>query len=429
MPLGIMKLLHIINQGGTKMAQLNINLNLEEILPKFSGDREGAFAYLLQTMLNAILQAESAEQLHAGSYERTDERAGYRNGSYERELNTRIGTITLKVPKHRDGVPFKTLIFDNYCRSEAALIASMAEMVVNGVSTRKVSTVVETLCGKSISKSSVSDLCKDLDEAVSEFKSRPLTDHYPFVTVDATYFKVRENYRIISKAFMIAYAVNSEGRREIIGFEAYPNESKETWTDFFKSLKIRGLKDVRMFISDAHDGIKHAISHVFPDTPWQRCQFHFIRNITDKMPKTYIAGLKAELNEMFNCETIEEAREKRDSIISDYKDIAESAMACLDEGFEDSMTVMILPKKYRKLFRTSNHIERLNKELKRRSNVIGIFPNVDSLNRLMGSVLIELNEKRKGMRQLIHKPAYNEIEAKADKLKARAKEQQMLLAA
>lgn len=411
------------------MAQLNINLNLDEILPKFSGDRDGAFAYLLQTMLNAILKSESTEQLHAESYERTDERSGYRNGTYERDLTTRIGSITLNVPKHRDGIPFKTLIFENYCRSEAALIASMAEMVVNGVSTRKVSKVVETLCGKSISKSSVSDICKDLDEAVREFKSRPLTDHYPFVTVDATYFKVRENHRIISKAFMIAYAVNSEGHREIIGFDAYPNESKETWTDFLQGLKRRGLRDVRMFISDAHDGIKHAISHVFPDTPWQRCQFHFIRNITDKMPKTYIEGLKAELHEMFNCETIEDARKKRDSIINDYNDIAESAMSCLDEGFEDAMTVMVLPKSFRQRFRTSNHIERLNSELKRRSKVIGIFPNAESLVRLMGSVLIELDEKHRSMRQLFYKPGYNEIEARTEKLKARAKEQQLLLAA
>jgi len=197
------------------MAQLNITLNQDEILQLMSGDREGAFAMLLQDSLNAILKAESAEQLNAESYERTNSRTGYRNGTRERELNTRIGTITLQVPRHR-GAPFKSMIFDNYCRSEAALIASMAEMVVNGVSTRKVSKVVETLCGISISKSAVSDLLKELDEAVEAFKNRPLTDHYPFVVIDATYFKVREDHKIISKAFMIAYATNSEGYRDII---------------------------------------------------------------------------------------------------------------------------------------------------------------------------------------------------------------------
>ena len=417
------------------MAQLNITLNQDEILQLMKGDREGAFAALLQNSLNAVLKAESAEQLHAESYERTEERTGYRNGTRERVLNTRIGSITLDVPKHR-GEPFKTMIFDNYCRSEAALIAAMAEMVVNGVSTRKVENVVETLCGLSISKSAVSDLCKELDEAVEEFRSRPLTDHYPFVTIDATYFKVREDRRVISKALMIAYATNSalmiayatnsEGRRDIIGFGVYANESKETWRAFLLSLRSRGLKSVRVFVSDSHEGIKYAIAQVFPETPWQRCQFHFTRNILDKTPKRYAEGLKSELQEMFNCNTIEEARTRRDTIIADYRDVAESAMICLDEGFEDSMTAMELPKHLRKLFRTSNHIERLNKELKRRSKVIGIFPNAESLNRLMGSVLIELNEKRKHSRRLFYKPAYNEIEAHADRLTKKAREQQQM---
>lgn len=410
------------------MAQLNITLNQDEILQLMQGDREGAFAALLQESLNSILKAESASQLNAESYERTNRRTGYRNGIRERELNTRIGSITLQVPRHR-GEPFKTMIFDNYCRSEAALIASMAEMVVNGVSTRKVSKVVETLCGLSVSKSAVSDLCKELDEAVNAFKNRSLTDHYPFVVIDATYFKVREDHKIISKAFMVAYATNSEGHRDIIGFGAYANESRETWLDFLSSLKRRGLKDVRVFVSDAHEGIKHAISLLFPETPWQRCQFHFTRNILDKMPKKYIEGLKTELREMFNSETISEARKKRDSIIADYRDIAESAMTCLDEGFEDAMTVMVLPIHLRKYMRTSNHIERLNTELKRRSKVIGIFPNTDSLNRLMGAVLMERNESFKEKKRLFYKPTYNEFESHVGALRARAKEQQQLMAA
>ncbi len=411
------------------MAQLNITLNQDEILQLMTADREGAFVKLLQDSLNSIMKAESFEQLHAESYERCDDRQGYRNGSRERKLNTRIGTITLNVPKHRNGTPFKTTIFDTYSRSEAAFVMSMAEMVVNGVSTRKVTNVIETLCGTSISKSAVSDVCKDLDKAVNEFRNRPLTDCYPFVTVDATYFKVREDHKVISKAFMIAYAVNSKGLRDIIGFGAYPNESNDTWKDFLTGLSSRGLRDVRMFISDSHEGIKYAIAHIFPDTPWQRCQFHFRRNIIDKMPKKYQAGIADELNEMFNCDTIESAREKRDSIISDYRDIAEPAMSCLDEGFEDSMTVMALPENIRKLFRTSNHIERLNKELKRRSNVIGIFPNVASLERLMGSVLMERNDKMQSARRIFYTPAYQEVEASVKKLRQKAKEQQRMLQA
>lgn len=373
------------------MAQLNITLDQAEILQLLSENSGEAFKNILQASLNKVLQAESAEQLKAAPYERSEERTDCRNGSRERELNTRIGRITLKVPRHREQ-PFKTMVFENYSRSEAALIAGMAEMVVNGVSTRKVSRVMEELCGTSFSKSTVSDVCKDLDKAVQEFRTRPLDGEYPFLTVDATYFKVRENSRIISKAFMIAYGTNAQGHREILGFGVYQNESVATWTDFLMGLKKRGLTGLLMITSDAHDGILNAIGKVYPTVPWQRCQFHFIRNITDKAPKKYQAGLRAELQEMFNCKSTAEARKIRDRIAEEYRDVAESAITCLDEGFESSMTVMLLPIGLQKYYRTSNHIERLNKELKRRSKVIGVFPNEGSVLRLIGSVLIELHD-------------------------------------
>lgn len=373
------------------MAQLNITLNQEEIQALLLEDQGEAFKKILQTSLNKILQAESAEKLKAGPYERSAERTDSRNGSRDRDLNTRVGRITLQVPRHRN-VPFKTLVFENYSRSEAALVAGMAEMVVNGVSTRKVSRVMETLCGTSFSKSAVSDVCKDLDKAVKEFRTRPLEGDYPFLTVDATYFKVRENSRVISKAFMIAYGTNAEGHREILGFGVYANESSATWTDFLLGLKKRGLTGLLMVTSDAHDGILNAIGKVFPTVPWQRCQFHFIRNITDKAPKKYQAGLRTELQELFNCKTLAEARKIRDRIMEDYRDVAEPAVTCLDEGFESAMTVMLLPAWLRRFYRTSNQIERLNKELKRRSKVIGVFPNEDSVLRLMGSVLMERHD-------------------------------------
>lgn len=357
-----------------------------------SENREDGFRKLLESSLNSILKAESAEQLNAAPYERTSERTGSRNGFRDRDLTTRIGTITLRVPKHRDGQPFKTMIFDSYSRSEAALVASMVEMVVNGVSTRKVTQVMETLCGKSYSKSAVSGLCKDLDTQVEEFRRHPITDRYPFMTVDATYFKIRENHRIISKAFMIAYGTNESGIREVLGFGVYPNESKETWRNFLLDLKNRGLSGLRMVTYDAHESIRYALNQVFPGVAWQRGQIHFSRNIADKAPKKYQAGIRAELQEMFQCRIIEDARKKKAEIISTYGDVAEAAMRCLDEGFESSMTVMVLPLSMQRFFRTSNHIERLNKELKRRSKAIGIFPNEQSLLRLMGSVLMERNE-------------------------------------
>ena len=373
------------------MAQLNITLNQEEIQALLLEDQGEAFKKILQASLNKILQAESAEKLKAEPYERSAERTDSRNGSRDRDLNTRVGRITLQVPRHRN-VPFKTLVFENYSRSEAALVAGMAEMVVNGVSTRKVSRVMETLCGTSFSKSAVSDVCKDLDKAVKEFRTRPLEGDYPFLTVDATYFKVRENSRVISKAFMIAYGTNAEGHREILGFGVYANESSATWTDFLLGLKKRGLTGLLMITSDAHEGILNAIGKVFPTVPWQCCQFHFIRNITDKAPKKYQAGLQTELQELFNCKTMAEARKVRDRIMEDYRDVAEPAVTCLDEGFESAMTVMLLPAWLRRFYRTSNQIERLNKELKRRSKVIGVFPNEDSVLRLMGSVLMERHD-------------------------------------
>lgn len=412
------------------MAQLNITLNQEEIQALLLEDQGEAFKKILQASLNKILQAESAEQLKAEPYERSAERTDSRNGSRDRDLNTRVGRITLQVPRHRN-VPFKTLVFENYSRSEAALVAGMAEMVVNGVSTRKVSRVMETLCGTSFSKSAVSEVCKDLDKAVKEFRNRPLEGDYPFLTVDATYFKVRENSRVISKAFMIAYGTNAEGHREILGFGVYANESSATWTDFLLGLKKRGLTGLLMITSDAHEGILNAIGKVFPTVPWQRCQFHFSRNITDKAPKKYQAGLRTELQEMFNCKTLAEARKIRDRIINDYRDVAESAVTCLDEGFESAMTVMLLPAWLRRFYRTSNQIERLNKELKRRSKVIGVFPNEDSVLRLMGSVLMERHDAMLAGRAVFSKDSLSAL-LKSDipaKLIVIAEEQRRLRAA
>ena len=411
------------------MAQLNITLNQEEILQLLSSNRDDAFKKLLQDSLNSILQAESTEQLKAEKYERSEERTDSRNGTRERQLTTRLGKIELVVPRHRD-VPFKSLIFDNYQRSEAALVASMAEMVIAGVSTRKVAKVVETLCGTSYSKSMVSEVCKDLDAAVNEFRNRPLTNSYPFVLFDATYFKVRNDHRIVSKAFMVAYATNPDGTREIIGFDLFDNETNDTWFMFIESLRKRGLHGVRVITSDAHQGILYAIKKVFPEVPWQRCQTHFSRNIMDKTPKKYQKGLHSELFEMYNASSLEEARKIRDRIIGDYNDVAPDAMECLDNGFESAMTVMVLPDPLRKYHRTSNHIERLNRELKRRSNVIGVFPNDESVIRIMGSVLMEMHELNASQRGHGYpKKQLHSIDEYLPQLQAIALEQQKLMVA
>ncbi|MGN0271090.1 MAG: transposase, partial [Candidatus Weimeria sp.] len=215
------------------------------------------------------------------------------------------------------------------------------------------------------------------------------------------------------------------------GFSAYRNESEETWTDFLKSLKRRGLTNPLMITSDAHEGIRKAISRVYPSVPWQRCQFHFSKNIADKAPKKYQAGLRTELTEMFSAKTEDEAVTIKDRIISDYSDVAEAAMQCLDEGFESSMTVMCLSAGLRKYYRTSNHIERLNKELKRRSKVIGVFPNEKSLVRLMGSVLLEQNEAYSVRKAIFSKATYQQLISSdlRSELKAIADNQRGMLAA
>ena len=205
---------------------------------------------------------------------------------------------------------------------------------------------------------------------------------------------------------MIAYGVNEYGIREILGFDVCHSETKETWNTFLKSLKKRGLSGLLMITSDAHEGIIDAVTKQYPGVPWQRCQFHFLRNIVDKTPKKYQAGLRTELHEMFNSKTMEAARKKRDSIISDYRDVAEAAVECLDEGFEDAMTVMILPHGMRRFLRTSNHIERLNKELKRRSKALGVFPNDRSVIRLMGAVLMERNDELQLQRAIFDNKTY-----------------------
>lgn len=410
------------------MAQVNITLSQEEVLQVLAGNRDEAFKYLVERILNQIMLVESAEQLGAERHERTEERHDYRNGTRARTLNTRIGTLDLEVPRHRNE-PFHTLIFDNYQRSEAALIATMVQMVICGVSTRKVARVVETLCGTTFSKSSVSELCKRLDAEITAFRTRSLEKlDVPFLMVDATYFKARENHRIVSKAFMVAIAITSAGRRQIVGFDVFDTEDTYSWQTFFKDLKSRGLKGVSMVISDAHKAILNAIVHTYPDAAWQRCQVHFVRNILNDTPPRFQEGLKLELRKMFNARTVDDARALRDGIIDDYSPVAEKAMQVLDRGFEDAMTVMQLPEHLRTKLRSSNMIERLNREFKRRSDVIQVFPNPESILRLMGAVAIEQSDQMSTKQRMFSEKSFAMIQTTVlPKLKALASTQQALL--
>lgn len=375
------------------MAQLNITVDTDILHGLFtSTGRDEAFAKLLETILNQVLDAQSTEQLGAERYERNDERAGYRNGYRDRDLTTRIGTITLRVPRHRNG-EFNTDMFNRYQRSEQALILAMIEMVVNGVSTRKIKMVTEELCGKSFSKSTISSLCQQLDPIVEAFRNRPLDKHYPFVVVDAIYIKVRENGRVRSKGLLIAKGINEDGYREILGFQLADSESKSSWGEFFSSLKERGLENVDLVVSDDHKGLVAAIEKHFQGASWQRCQTHFSRNVLDATPKKLQSEIKELLRQMYNAINLKNAQVIRDQIIELYEDKAPRAMAILESGFDDVMAVICLPLKYRKRLRTTNSIERLNEEIRRRERVIRIFPNAESAIRLIGALLIEQDEK------------------------------------
>jgi len=282
-------------------------------------------------------------------------------------------------------------------------------MVINGVSTRKIENITQELCGKSFSKSTVSKLCEHLDPIVAAFRNRPLEKHYPFAIVDAMYIKVREDGRVRSKGLLIATAVNETGHREVIGFQINDSESETSWGVFFSDLKRRGLKDVDIISSDNHKGLVNAIKKHFQGTTWQRCQTHFSRNVLDKTPKKHQPELKNHLRSIYQANDIDEARRLLSVTLNAFERLAPKAMTTLEDGFEDVMAVMNLPEKYRKRLRTTNSIERLNEEVKRRDRVIRIYPNEASVIRLLGSVLIEQDEKWSSRKYLDKEDYYQYI--------------------
>lgn len=397
------------------MAQFNITINSEELHELFLGNsRDEAVAKLLEKIFNEVLLCQSEEQLSAKPYERTDQRKGYRNGYYNRGLTTRVGTLNLRIPRHRNG-EFSTELFERYQRSEQALLLAMMEMVVNGVSTRKIETITQELCGKKFSKSTVSSLCKKLDPIVHAFRTRPLESHYPFLIVDALYVKVREDNRVQSKGLLIAVGVNEEGYRKIIGFSVANTESESSWGEFFSSLKERGLKDVHLITSDDHKGLVKAARRHFQGSTWQRCQTHFSRNMLDHTPKALQPEIKEELRKLYEAVDVDSARKVKDQIIDKYETRAPKAVALLDEAFDDITAILVVPLKYRKRLRTTNGVERLNQEVRRRERVIRIFPNGASVIRLMGALLMEQDEKWQAGRKYFDMELYYQTQNKKTK--------------
>lgn len=411
------------------MAQINVTLDQDEILRLLADSSGDAFRQVLAAALNAVMRAESDEQLGAGRYERSESRTDSRNGTRARRLTTRVGTIELEVPRHRNA-PFETMVFESYRRSEAALVTTMAEMVVGGVSTAKVGRVMREICGREFSKQSVSAACATLDSAVEGFRTRPLEPGaYPLAMLDATYLKVRGGHRVRARAMLVAIGLDRSGRKEVLGLALADAETRSSWSAFMRSLRDRGLRGMAVVTSDAHEGLVAALHDVWPDAAWQRCQAHFSRNVSDAAPKRLRAGLRSEMTEMFNCRTLAEAEARRDRILADYAEEAPQACERLDAGFDDAMTAMRLPEQMRRCARTSNYLERLNKEIKRRSNVVGVFPSDGSAVRLVGALLMEENDRWAAMSRAYYSTGVAELEGRMAELAGIAKEQARLMSA
>lgn len=371
------------------MTQYQITLTDEIVHALFKED--GAMAKLLEEVLNQVLEAEVTEALGAKPYERTEERRGYRNGYKPRSMTTRVGRLTLSVPQVRDG-KFSPELFSRFQRSEQALILALMEMVMSGVSTRKVAKITEELCGTEFSKSTVSELCKRLDPMVKEWNERPLAEVYPFVMVDAMVLRVRKGGQVRPQSALIAIGVNMRGYREVLGFWIGDSETYASWSDFFSWLKRRGLRGVDVVVSDQHSGLVKAVETHFQGAMWQRCQTHFTRNILDACQKQLQEELLSQLRVIWTAPDVMTAREILRRVIDNFGSRAPRAMTILEEGFDDAVAVLNLPERYRKRLRTTNGVERLIEEVRRRERVIRIFPNVESAVRLLGALLMEKDE-------------------------------------
>ena len=346
---------------------------------------------LIQEVVQQVLEAEMDETLQAGKSERSGERLGYRSGHYGRSLVTRVGKIELRVPQDRQG-RFRTEVFERYQRSEKALVGALTEMYVQGVSTRKVKAITEELCGHEFSASTISRLNQQLDEELEKFAGRPLEEDYPYLIVDARYEKVRENGVVRSRAVLIAIGVNWDGRRCVLGVELANRESASSWRDFLLGLRKRGLRGVELAISDDHAGLRKAIAEVMPEAAWQRCYVHFLRNALDHLPRKADDDCLMELRWLYDRRDLEEARRDLGAWLKKWESRYAKLCQWVEDNIEQTLTFYRLPLSHHKHLKSTNMLERVNEELKRRTLVVRIFPNAASCLRLVRALAIEIHE-------------------------------------
>jgi transposase-like protein len=359
-----------------------------------------------EAVLQLLMEADAEGLIGAGRHERSPERLNYRNGYRDRTLDTRLGSLQLRIPKLRQGSYFPQFLEPRKV-SEKALVAVIQEAWIGGVSTRRVDDLVQAMGLSGISKSTVSKLCKDIDERVNGFLDRPLEGEWPYLWLDATYLKVREGGRIISVAAIIAVAVSTEGKREIVGLGLGPSEAETFWSAFLKTLLKRGLRGVKLVISDAHEGLKHAIGKVLGAT-WQRCRVHWMRNALAHVPKGQHSMVAAALRQTFLQADQDAARQAWRQLADQLRPRWPKLAGLMDDSEHDVLAYMAFPAQHRTKLHSTNPLERLNKEVKRRADVVGIFPGETSIIRLIGAVLLEANDEW----QLQHR--YMQIEAMAE---------------
>jgi len=346
---------------------------------------------IVHAVMQEMLEAEMTDALGAGKGERTAARLGYRSGYYTRTLVTRVGKLELRVPQDRDG-RFSTELFERYQRSEQALVATLAEMYVQGVSTRKVKAVTEALCGHSFSASAISAINKTLDEALQAFAERRLSEPFPYLILDARYEKVREAGIIVSQAVLVAVAVDGDGQRQIVGVELARRESRSSWRDFLLALRERGLSGVEFVVSDNHSGLKQAIREVLPGAAWQRCYVHFLRNALDHLPRKLADDCLQELRWIYDRRELVEVRHDIATWLAKWQGRHSRLCDWVEENIEETLTYYRLPLPHHKHMKSTNMLERLNQELKRRTHVVRIFPNAESCLRLVRALAVETHE-------------------------------------
>jgi putative transposase len=362
----------------------------------------------LSVLMNEAMKLERSKFLAAGPFERTEERRGYANGYKNKTLRSRLGALGLRVPQVRDtadGETFYPQALERGLRSERALTLAVAEMYVNGVSTRRVKEVTRELCGLEVSSTDVSRAAAKLDDLLESWRTRPL-DQVAYLVLDARYEKVRHGGQVVSCAVLVATGVLADGRRSVLGVSVALSEAEVHWREFLSSLMERGLHGVKLVVSDAHEGLTKALAAVLPSVPWQRCQFHLQQNAGHYVPRVSMRKEVADaIRAIFNAPDRPEAERLLGKMCAQYRESAPRLVAWAEENIPEGLTVFQIPASHRRRLRTTNGLERLNKEIKRRTRVATLFPNEASLLRLVTAIVAEVSEEWEAGRAYINMEA------------------------